>query len=124
MKLAMEWLFAEGHRSAIARGLTSDFAARGIGFALTLWTVGICVRYLGDDYGFWLAGFALVSMLGLLEFGLGPFLVRETASLHGRTSSEEEWSILFSTILAAYIAIAGIVILLGWIIATWIVSFF
>jgi O-antigen/teichoic acid export membrane protein len=71
-------------------------------------------------YGSWLAGFALISMVGLLEFGLGPFLVRETATLRIKEASSQEWSTLFSTVLSAYLIVAIGVFLLGWVAAPWV----
>ena len=116
----IQTLSRQGHRANLARGLTSGLAAQVVGFLLNLWTVAICVRILGGEYGFWLAGFALISAVGLLEFGLGPFLVRETATLRSRNTPAQGWSDLFSTVLDTYLIVACVIALLGWIVAPWI----
>ncbi|TKB70441.1 MAG: lipopolysaccharide biosynthesis protein [Nitrospira sp.] len=109
-----------GYRNALVRGLTSGLLAQAVGFCLSLWTVGISVRILGGSYGAWLAGFALISLIGMIEFGLGPFLVRETAGLRARSDSAQELPVLFSTLLGAYLVVATVALFLGWLMAPWI----
>lgn len=112
--------FDTSYRGAFLRGLTSSFFAHGVGFVLNLWTVATCVRSLGSGYGAWIAGYALLSMLGFFELGMGPFIMRQTATLRVRGAARQDWAALYSTVVSAYFAIAFMTWLLGYSVAPFV----
>lgn len=94
---------------AYFRGLQGQFGSQVFTFFLNLWILSVCVKTLGSLYGLWAAGFALVSLVGALELGMGLFLIREVAQLRTKQVSTSEWQKLHSTLFWSY-SVAGILI--------------
>lgn len=115
-------LIGTGYRPAVARGLATSLTSNVLGFACGLWTVAFCLRFLGGTYGLWLAGYALVSMFGLLEFSLGPSLVREVAGYRAGSASRDDWSKLFSSYFLVYCVVAVTIASLGWLCAPYLLK--
>jgi O-antigen/teichoic acid export membrane protein len=79
----------------LRRNLLTVYAAYGISIVSGLITVPIIVRALGrEGYGVWAFIGSIVVFLNLLDFGIGPSVVRFAATYRGRGSSEETNALL------------------------------
>jgi O-antigen/teichoic acid export membrane protein len=95
------------------RGFVSDFSVGIFGTAVSFLVVPVYLRYLSkSEYGYWLTIYQTLSFLGLLEFGMGTYVVRTVAD-PALAYDEERLSATVSTVMAVFLGMAAIALLLG-----------
>jgi O-antigen/teichoic acid export membrane protein len=78
----------ERHRRAFWT-VTTSFASRGVGAAISLVTVPLTLAYLGkQQYGLWMALSSLLTWMALGDFGLARGLQNHLAEAYGHDDSD------------------------------------
>jgi O-antigen/teichoic acid export membrane protein len=97
----------------LRRNLVSTYAAWGVGIGSGLVVTPILVHALGEEeYGLWAFIGAVTVFLGLLDFGVGPSVVRFAALARGRGDPDER-SAIASAALVLYAALAAAAVVAG-----------
>jgi O-antigen/teichoic acid export membrane protein len=97
----------------LRRNILTTYAVYGATVVSGLVLTPVIVRSLGlEQYGLWSFVAALTTYLGLLDFGLGPTVVRHGAEYRGRRAPEET-NALVSAGLVVYGVIGALTVAVG-----------
>ena len=103
----------------LRRNILTTYAVYGATVLSGLVLTPVIVNSLGNEqYGVWSIAAALITYLALLDFGLGPTVVRHGAEYRGRRAPEET-NALVSAGLVVYGAVGAVTLVVGGVVA-WI----
>jgi O-antigen/teichoic acid export membrane protein len=96
------------HARNVARNALSGYAQYGVSFLVQLFLIPFILGRVGhDEYGLWALAFSALGFFTLLDFGLGPGVVKYVARCTGSGDLAFRDRML-STVLMVYLALAAL----------------
>lgn len=84
--------------------------------------IPLYLHYIGPHtYGLWLAAGGILSMLGLMNFGIGSMLIQRISAAYGKRDFDKTYAYFFNGFLV-YLAICLLFGLVGWVVSNFIPS--